>query len=138
MKLFNIYVFNANGNNVFYKEWVTLKSVNTKENDTKLIQGMLVGLKAVCSKLAPSENDILTLSFKTNKYRLHYFEGPTRVKVVLTSDAASPPLLKELEKVYRFYVDYAVKLPGFDPSSPVTSSVFTQKLEEWARNLMQL
>lgn len=138
MKLFNMYIFNASGNNIFYKEWVTLKSVNSKENDAKLIQGMLVGLKTICSKLSPFENDIYSLSYKTNKYRLHYLEAPTRVKIILTSDPLSPPLLKDLEKVYKIHVECVVKSPGFDPNSVITSSIFAHQLEEWARNLIQL
>ncbi|VDK35179.1 unnamed protein product [Taenia asiatica] len=135
MKLLNMYIFDGHGNNVLYKEWAKLKLTNTKENDAKLIQGMLVGLKAVCSKLSPLESGICSLSYKTNKYRLHYFEGPTGLKIVLTSDAASSPILQDLENVYRMYVEYVVKSPGYDPSAAVTSTLFSQKLEEWAQNL---
>ncbi|EUB63723.1 Trafficking protein particle complex subunit 1 [Echinococcus granulosus] len=135
MKLLNMYIFDVYGNKVLYKEWAQLKMTNTKENEAKLIQGMLIGLKAVCSKLSPLENGIHSLSYKTNKYRLHYFEGPTGLKIVLTSDAASSPVLQDLENVYRMYVEYVVKSPGYDPSVAVASTLFFQKLEEWAHNL---
>ncbi|KAL5112403.1 hypothetical protein TcWFU_006862 [Taenia crassiceps] len=56
--LFSMYIFDVHGNNVLYKEWTKLKMTSTKENDAKLIQGMLVGLKAVCSKLSPLESGL--------------------------------------------------------------------------------
>ncbi|VDD74814.1 unnamed protein product [Mesocestoides corti] len=118
MKLFNLYIFDSRGNNIFYKEWISLKTSNTRENDAKLIRGMLVGLKAVCSKLSPTENNIHTLSYKTSHYRLHYFEGPTGIKIILNTDPMVMPLVKELENVYKLYVEFVVKSPGFDSSVP--------------------
>ncbi|VDO05874.1 unnamed protein product [Rodentolepis nana] len=135
MKFLNMYIFDVRGNNVFYKEWVTLKASNSKENDAKLMRGMLVGLKALCSRLSSAENDIYTLSYKTNRYRLHYFEGPTGLKIFLTSEPSLPPLYKELENVYKLFVEYVVKSPGYDSTSPVSNSLFVQKLDEWAQNL---
>ncbi len=135
MKLYNLYIFDVKGENIYYREWITLKSSSTKENDTKLIRGMLVGLKAVCSKLSPSESSISSLSYKTNRYQLHYFEGPTGIKIILNTDTTAPSLVKELENVYRMYVEYVVKSPSFDSSSPINSPLFSQKLEAWSQKL---
>ncbi|VUZ41175.1 unnamed protein product [Hymenolepis diminuta] len=39
-----MYIFDVRGNNVFYKEWVTLKASNSKENDTKLMQDQSISI----------------------------------------------------------------------------------------------
>lgn len=136
MKLFNLYIFNFNGDNIFYKEWLPLKSNSTKENDTKLLRGMLVGLKAVCSSLSASETPINSLSYKTNKYKLHYFEGPTGIKIILNTDTTAPSLVTEMEQVYKIYVEYVIRAPNFDSGSSVNSPLFVQEVDALFQKLL--
>ncbi|VDM01335.1 unnamed protein product [Schistocephalus solidus] len=116
MKLFNLYLFNVHGCNIFYREWISLKTDESQENQGKLVHGMLVGLKALCSKLSPTENEIHSLTYHTSKYRLHYLESPTGLKIVLNTDHCTPSLIKELETVYKLYVEHVIKAPDFDPN----------------------
>lgn len=47
------------------------------------------------------------VSYRTNQYKLHYFETPTNIKFVMLTDLKSPSMRLALEQIYiNLYVEY--------------------------------
>lgn len=76
------------------------------------------------------------VSFRTNQYKLHYYETPTNIKFVMLTDLKSPSMRIALEQIYiNLYVEYVVK----NPLSPVEHSggvgvnneLFEESLEQF-------
>lgn len=63
---------------------------------------MLFSIKSFVNKLSPTDMKEGFLSYKTNVYRLNYFETPTKVKFVLNTDFnVTHPIVKDLlVKIY--------------------------------------
>lgn len=50
------------------------------------------------------------VSYKTSKYRLHYFETPSNIKFVMLTDPKMESLRLVLHQIYvSLYVEYVVK-----------------------------
>ena len=111
MTIYNLYVFDRNGSLLFYHEWVrsvgeiitkekhkrrTLRCKNcilrrkhtsmSKEEEAKLLYGMLFSLKSFSAKLSPVDMKQGFTSYKTNLYRLSLYETPSSLKFVLNTD----------------------------------------------------
>lgn len=49
------------------------------------------------------------VSYRTNQYKLHYFETPTNIKFVMLTDLKSPSMRLALEQIYiNLYVEYGM------------------------------
>ena len=59
----------------------------TKEEEAKLLYGMLFSLKSFCAKLSPLDMKQGFSSYKTNLYRLNFYETPSSLKFVLNTDS---------------------------------------------------
>lgn len=50
------------------------------------------------------------VSYRTNQYKLHYFETPTNIKFVMLTDLKSPSMRLALEQIYiNLYVEYGMR-----------------------------
>ena len=78
MTIYNLYVFDRNGSLLFYHEWIRRKHTSmSKEEEAKLLYGMLFSLKSFSAKLSPVDMKQGFSSYKTNVYRLSLFETPS-------------------------------------------------------------
>ena len=76
------------------------------------------------------------VSFRTNQYKLHYYETPTNIKFVMLTDLKSPSMRLALEQIYiNLYVEYVVKNPLSPVEHPggvgVNNELFEESLEQF-------
>jgi len=136
--LYNLWIFAENGSALYYREWVRRKHANmSREEEAKLLYGMLFSVKSFCNKLSPTDMKDGFLSYRTDKYRLNYFETAAGLKFALNTDAnVSQHVVRDLlAKIYaQVYVEYAVKSPLYQPGQAIESELFTTKLDELVKS----
>lgn len=122
------------------------------EEQAKLVYGVVFSLRNMVDKLTvkqldPANESALTappfsttsslqgmLSFRTNRYKLHYFETASNLKFILMTDRNLDTLAARevLKYIYeKVYVETVSKnaLAKFD--SPITNSLFTTTLNAY-------
>lgn len=81
------------------------------------------------------------VSYRTNQYKLHYFETPTNIKFVMLTDLKSPSMRLALEQIYiNLYVEYVVKNPLSPVEHPggvgVNNELFEESLEQFVTRVL--
>jgi len=138
MTVFNLYIFDRNGNCLYYAEWNRKKQSGlSKEEEMKLMYGMLFSIKSFVSRMSPQDQKDGLVSFKTNQYKLNYYETASGLKFILNTDLSVGNLRDVLHQLYsQIYVEYVVKNPTCDdPTQPIRSELFKTKLDEYVRSL---
>uniref|UniRef100_A0A8C6T6C9 Trafficking protein particle complex subunit n=1 Tax=Neogobius melanostomus TaxID=47308 RepID=A0A8C6T6C9_9GOBI len=132
MTVHNLYIFDRNGNCLFYNEWNRKKQAGiSKDEEYKLMYGMLFSIKSFVSKMKDG-----FLSFQTSKYRLHYYETPSGLKFVLNTDLSVSNARETLQLIYSsLYVEYVVKNPVLSLSQSLDSELFCSKLDAFIKAL---
>uniref|UniRef100_A0A336KJX7 Trafficking protein particle complex subunit n=1 Tax=Culicoides sonorensis TaxID=179676 RepID=A0A336KJX7_CULSO len=135
MTIYNIYIFDKFGTLLYYAEWNRIKQSGiTKEEEAKLMYGMLYSLKSFTAKMSPIDSKEGFLQYRTNKYALHYFETATGLKFVLNTDNASTGVRELLQQLYaKVWVEYVNRNPLWVIGTPVTSDLFKAKLDEFIK-----
>jgi len=117
MIVYSLHIFDRAGVTLYHNDFEPKKKkVKDQAEEDKLIYGLLFSLqKDFCQKMALSEGSEGFQSFRTNAYRLHYYESLTGIKFVLMTDAAAPLMRETLRYIYsNIYVEMAVKNPIFE------------------------
>ncbi|KAI9894430.1 MAG: TRAPP subunit bet5 [Vezdaea aestivalis] len=79
-------------------------------DDAKLIFGVVFSLRGMVRKLGGDDDSFV--SYRTNSYKLHYYETASNLKFVMLTDPRSENLRIVLHQIYvNLYVEYVVKNP---------------------------
>ena len=90
MTIYNLYLFDRDGTLLFYHEWIRTKHTSlSKEEEAKLLYGMLFSLKSFSAKLSPADMKTGFMSYKTSIYRLSLYETASSLKFVVNTDNES-------------------------------------------------
>ncbi|ODM22248.1 hypothetical protein SI65_03094 [Aspergillus cristatus] len=115
------------------------QSARTTDDDAKLIFGTVFSLRNMVRKLGGEDDNFV--SYRTNQYKLHYFETPTNIKFVMLTDLKSPSMRPALEQIYiNLYVEYVVKNPLSPVEHPggvgVNNELFEESLEQFVTRVL--
>ncbi|KAJ1970480.1 TRAPP complex subunit bet5 [Dimargaris xerosporica] len=163
--LYSLYLFDRHCQCVFYTEWNRPGASRSMSDDqrtqyvwptqhgsseprkdaamvdeAKLVYGVIYSLKSMVAKLSATAGSDQFLSYRTNTYKLHYFETASGLKFVLTSDPATSSLREVLKQIYlHIYLEYVVKnaLVPADPnrSLPIANDYFCAVLNNYIKGL---
>eukprot|EP00124_Ichthyophonus_hoferi_P002713 Ihof_evm7s197 gene=Ihof_evmTU7s197 len=97
--IYNLHVFTRMGDCIYYQEWNrSQESRISQEEEFKLMYGMVFSIKSFCKRLAPRQTREPPFRYyKTNAYKLHFYETPTGLKFILITS----PELNDLDNVLR-------------------------------------
>jgi len=107
--------------------------------EKKLLFGMVHSIKAFVDKMSPIDGKDgfkFAGSYSTSKYKLHFYETPTGLQLIMMTDTNTGPVTDILKKIYSsVYVKYGVRNPLVKLTSPIESSLFESKLDELVTSL---
>ncbi|KAK2507504.1 hypothetical protein MC885_008703 [Smutsia gigantea] len=152
MTVHNLYLFDRNGVCLHYSEWHRKKQAGIPKeevtrgprnlgdlaspNEYKLMYGMLFSIRSFVSKMSPLDMKEGFLAFQTSRYKLHYYETPTGIKVVMNTDLGVGPIRDVLHHIYSaLYVELVVKNPLCPLGQTVQSELFCSRLDSYIRSL---
>ncbi|XP_069739144.1 LOW QUALITY PROTEIN: trafficking protein particle complex subunit 1 [Phaenicophaeus curvirostris] len=137
MTVHNLYIFDRGGTCLHYSEWHRRRGAGIpREEEFKLMFGMLFSLRSFVSKMSPTDMRDGFVSFLTSKYRLHYYETPTGLRLALNTDPGVPSAREALQHIYsHLFVELVVKNPLCPPRQPVQSELFRSLLDTFVRGL---
>ena len=68
----------------------------------------------------------------TNTFKLNYYEPPSGLRFILTTDLGAGDMRESLRHIYsNIYVEYLSKNPLWKPDEELTCPLFTQTLERY-------
>ncbi|XP_056589662.1 trafficking protein particle complex subunit 1 isoform X2 [Triplophysa dalaica] len=137
MTVHNLYIFDRNGTCLHYSEWNRKKQAGiSKDEEYKLMYGMLFSIRSFVSKMSPLDLKDGFMSFHTSRYKLHYYETPTGIKLVMNTDLGVQNCRDTLQQIYStLYVEYIVKNPLCVLGESLQSDLFNSKLDSFIRAL---
>uniref|UniRef100_A0A3Q1EYZ2 Trafficking protein particle complex subunit n=1 Tax=Acanthochromis polyacanthus TaxID=80966 RepID=A0A3Q1EYZ2_9TELE len=137
MTVHNLYIFDRNGNCLYYNEWNRKKQAGiSKDEEYKLMYGMLFSIRSFVSKMSPLDMKEGFLSFQTSRYRLHYYETPSGLKFVMNTDLSVSNARETLQHIYsNLYVELIVKNPVCSSTPSLDSELFSSRLDAFIRAL---
>lgn len=130
-------MFDRNGVCLHYTEWNRKKqSGMSKDEEFKLMYGMIHSIKSFVSRISPTDLKDGFLNFRTSRYKLHFYETPSGIKLIMTTDLNVGNIRDVLHTIYsNFYVEYVIRNPVCELGQPITSELFQTKLDEYVRGL---
>ena len=67
----------------------------------KLMYGLLYSLKSMCQKLSPTDSSGTFNCYRTNKYKLNYFETPSGLWFVINTDVNATGMKELIQQLYQ-------------------------------------
>ncbi|KAI9193385.1 Sybindin-like protein [Polychytrium aggregatum] len=105
------------------------------DEEVKLVYGVIFSLRNFVSKLSTKQPKDCFTSYRTKTYKLHFFEAPSGLKIVMSTDPNMDTQREALQLIYsNIYVEYVVKNPLQGPG-PIRNDLFKQKLHQFVRSL---
>ncbi|XP_077987701.1 trafficking protein particle complex subunit 1-like [Glandiceps talaboti] len=137
MTIYNIHIFDRNGTCLYYYEWNRKKQAGmSREEEFKLMYGMIFSIKSFIARMSPTDYKDGFTSFRTNKYKLNFYETPSGLKFILTTDLSVGNTRDVLQQIYsQIFVEFVVKNPLCSLGEPITSELFKIKLDNFVRGL---
>jgi hypothetical protein len=140
--LYSCFIFNRDGNCVFQQDWNTGLDSRIKKGSeekireqAKLMFGFLYSMKKFVTGISPKQDNHFQ-SFKTNKYKLHFFESPTGVKFVLLTDPNTGNIQQQLSEIYQgTYVNLVSCNPMHKSGDQIDNSLFRKTLDKYVKQL---
>ena len=121
---------------VIFKHWSVMTKVIIFLQEGKLLYGMLFSIKSFVGKLSPTDMKDGFTCYKTSKYRLNFYETPSKYKFVLNTDTAvTHPIVRDLmQNIYsKVFVEYVIKNPMHVPGGPVNCELFDTRVDEFVK-----
>merc|ERR1712110_824331 len=137
MPVYNMYILGKAGHSLFYHEWDRKqKATLSRSEEDKLMSGLIHSLSKFCSKMSTEPDAGNFRGLKTSKFRLHYWESPTGVKMILNTSPEIPPCPDTLSTIYyNIFVPICIKNPLVPSCEPIQSELFQSKLDSFMKNL---
>ncbi|KAK9763712.1 Trafficking protein particle complex subunit BET5 [Basidiobolus ranarum] len=158
--IYNLYIFDRHCDCIFYQSWhkqrqsfqsslssrdpdltdkMTLNESQEPldEEESKLVYGVILSLRNFANKLSPKQPGDGFLSYRTNTYKLHYYETLSGLKFVLMSDPGVDNMREALRQIYgQIYVEFVVKNPLIKVDREfITNEHFRNALNRYIKSL---
>ena len=79
--------------------------MNLSSDDAKLIFGTVFSLRNMVRKLGGDDDAFI--SYRTGQYKLHFYETPSNLRLVLLTDTATMSMRNVLHQIYiNLWVEY--------------------------------
>ena len=151
MTIYNFYLFNRDGECLFYREWKRLHNPlgDNIEEDRKLVYGLTFSLQQLAQTLNPHPDEAGEFQmFRTSKttdangkeqgYAMHHYETATGLKFVLNTDDECLSMRGILKNIYaNIYIRHVVKNPLARPGEVIEAPRFAESLERYITDLPQ-
>ncbi|CAD6190030.1 unnamed protein product [Caenorhabditis auriculariae] len=106
MTIFNIYIFDREGQCLYYDEWFRTKQSGLPPiQEYQLVFGMMLSMKSFSERLSTNDSNQTVNSFRTSAYKMNFLESATGVKILLNSDPAATGMPDLLQKIYQAWVE---------------------------------
>lgn len=90
-------------------------AVSTASDNAKLVFGTVFSLRNMVRKLGGDDDAFI--SYRTGQYKLHFYETPANLRLVLLTDTASAGMRNVLHQIYiNLWVEYGASRPSLTPS----------------------
>ncbi|PPJ50429.1 hypothetical protein CBER1_05554 [Cercospora berteroae] len=160
MSVYSFYIFDRHTECIYSKRWTSPPGVQQRapntgalnngelpvsarralkaEDDAKLIFGTVFSLRRMARQLGGQDDQFL--SYRTGEYKLHYFETPTQLKLVMLTDTRVGNMRTVLHQIWAtLYVEYVVKSPLAPTEHPkgvgVANELFEGGLESFIASI---
>ena len=135
VQLYTLQIYSRQGDPLFYREWSRPREVKNMREEHKLMFGFLFSLKQLVGKMTPRKGGGF-YACSTSHYRLHYFETPSGLRFVLTTDLAATDMREALRHIYsQIFVECLTKNPLYNPGEPISCPLFAGTLERYCNSL---
>ncbi|EEB09617.1 TRAPP complex subunit Bet5 [Schizosaccharomyces japonicus yFS275] len=156
MTIYGFYIFDRHCECIYRQKWNQIdvfsdsssavsndsskeKSRSTNNDEEKLVFGVVFSLRNMVKKVAGNSEEFL--SYSTSKYKLHFYETPSNIRMALLTSPNVENLVYVLHQVYAtLYVEFVAKYPLYsgkskDFSVRIQNRLFDATLDRFVRTL---